>query len=458
MNQSSRDAGSSRHTGSSENNGLSNDLNAPSRDARLAALRREMASPDTPIRTAELTDEVNNHVHTIYSFSPYSPTMAAALARIAGLRAVGSVDHDSISAAAETIEACKVIGMGSTVGCELRVNFTGTRLEGRKINNPDSENLAYMVLHGVPLARVPEVAAFLEPVQRSRNSRNVAQVARLNDVLAARGLETISFDSEVAARSCVSEGGTITERHILFALSTRLLALAAPGKGLLDLLSERLDVEVPPRVRPVLADPDNPHIVYDLLGVLKSSFLERIFIHPGENESLPVETVVSFGNRVGAIPAYAYLGDVAESPTGDKKAEKFEDSYLDELFEELAEIGFRSVTYMPPRNTVEQLRRVKALAEHYGLMEISGVDINSSRQSFRCPEILTPDFRHLIDTTWALIAHEKLSACDASYGIFHPSNPLAAIPLPERIRRYSAYGKAIDHHHPENIRRQEVNL
>ncbi|MDN8842699.1 hypothetical protein Q0M97_15690, partial [Staphylococcus aureus] len=76
-------------------------------------------------------------------------------------------------------------------------------------------------------------------------------------------------------------------------------------------------------------------------------------------------------DSVGAIATYAYLGDVSASPTGDKKAEKFEDDFLDELFEYMEAIGLRAVTYMPPRNTPEQLERIHALAAAHGMLEIS---------------------------------------------------------------------------------------
>ena len=82
-------------------------------------------------------------------------------------------------------------------------------------------------------------------------------------------------------------------------------------------------------------------------------------------------------------------------------------------------------------------------------MEISGVDINSPRQSFNCPELVRPEFAHLIDTTWALIAHEKLVDADERLGLFHAANPLAARPLAERIRAYAEVGKSLD---PADVR------
>ena len=41
----------------------------------------------------------NNHIHTTYSFSPYSPTAAVYFARMAGLGTCGLMDHYSIAGA-----------------------------------------------------------------------------------------------------------------------------------------------------------------------------------------------------------------------------------------------------------------------------------------------------------------------------------------------------------------------
>ncbi|MEN6477462.1 MAG: hypothetical protein ABFC75_05695, partial [Rectinema sp.] len=72
----------------------------------LAALRRSL--PPRP----DSGGESNNHIHTCYSFSPYTPAAAALKARESGLEAAGSVDHDSIAAAAEMREACAILGIG----------------------------------------------------------------------------------------------------------------------------------------------------------------------------------------------------------------------------------------------------------------------------------------------------------------------------------------------------------
>jgi hypothetical protein len=82
-------------------------------------------------------------------------------------------------------------------------------------------------------------------------------------------------------------------------------------------------------------------------------------------------------------------------------------------------------------------------------MEISGVDINSSRQSFNCPILLEPEFRHLADAAYALIAHEKLADQVPTLGMFHPENPRQFKTLEERIVYYAEIGRKMNHKKPE---------
>ncbi len=433
-------------------------LNSETLDARLQNLRDLVKAQRAGGVTVPRTEEVNNHIHTMYSFSPYSPSAAAWQAAQAGLQAAGIMDHDSIAGAEEMLEACKIIGIGSTAGFELRVDCGMTGLSGRKINNPDSLSIAYMAIHGIPKPMISEVVRFLEPIQKARNVRNRAMVARLNERLKELSIPAIDFERDVYARSKAAQGGAITERHILAALAEKLMGLYGRDGRVVGFLKDVLKVELPVKMVAMLSDPANPHYLYDLLGILKSSFLPSFFIQPGTDECIPVRQAVQFALKIGAIPAYAYLGDVTASPTGDKKAEKFEDDYLDLLFEELVTLGFRAVTYMPPRNTLVQLQRVQGLCAKHGLMEISGVDINSSRQTFSCPEIMQPAFRHLIAATWALIAHEKLASVEARFSLFRADNPFAAVALDERLKLYAKVGAALDSAQPENALKVAAKL
>ena len=195
-----------------------------------------------------------------------------------------------------------------------------------------------------------------------------------------------------------------------------------------------------------------------MLGVLKAGFLERVFIQPDRIEAAHVGDALAAADASGGIAAYAYLGDVAESPTGDKKAEKFEDDFLPELFEALSDLGYPAVTYMPPRNTREQLARVKELCARHDFIEISGVDINQPRQSFSCPELRMDEFRHLADSTRALMAHETLAAFRPELGILSPDNPYRSCPRRVRVGIYAHAGHDLGRLGPGSTEKVAANL
>jgi predicted metal-dependent phosphoesterase TrpH len=433
------------------------EINSRNKKFRLYGLEKIYKLIEIEKKQFKKTEEVNNHLHTIYSFSPYSPSMAAYLAWKAGLQAVGIMDHDSVSGCKELIEACKIIEIASTVGFELRVNFSGTIVEERKLNDPDSKNIGYIAIHGIVESRLQEAKKFLNPIQIARNKRNKKILAKLNNLINSYRMEEIDFNKEVYKISQAKEGGSITERHILFAFARKIIQKTGKGEKLISFLKDNLDIVLSEKIKKFLLDENNQFYLYDLLGILKSSFLDKIFIQPDYDECISVYEAVKFSHSINAIPAYAYLGDVTDSPTGDKRAEKFEDDFLEELIPELKKIGFKAMTYMPPRNTLSQLLRLQGLCKKYELMEISGVDINSPRQSFNYPIILRPEFAHLIEATWALIAHEKLANYDEKYALFNNKNPLKGKSLKERIVIYSEIGRKIDSRHPELVY-QKINF
>ena len=418
--------------------------------ARLNSLKEKLELRRAAGLVPEHRGEVNNHIHTSYSFSPYSPAEAAYGALLASLDAAGIIDHETVSGCQEMQDAGRLIGLPITCGCELRVSANGTRLEGKRINNPDSSGILYMVCHGIPDRNRSKFDTFLRPIREAKAARMERQVASLNKTLINAGLMQLDFTADVESISMNHLGGSITERHILYALARKMVARFGSGTPLLSALKLSLGLRVSTLAEERLSDGENAHLLYDLLGVFKIALVPSFYQEPSPEECLPVAGVCELVNDLGAIACYPYLGDVGESPTGDKRAESFEDSWLDELFEELPQLGFRAITYMPPRNSIEQLTRVRELCRKKNLMEICGVDINSSRQSFRCPELHREEFRHLTDSTWALIAHEYLSSYGGS-GLFDSESPLKGMSLEERIRIYAGIGRRMDARRPEKI-------
>ena len=383
-------------------------LNATDKNARLEALGELKLLCDTGALDVPITGvNVNNHIRTTYSFSPYSPSKAVFKSWLSGLATTGIMDHDSVGGADEFIEAGKIIGIPVTVGFELRCSMAGTPFEGKRINNPDQDSVVYLAMHGIPHQMLSKAEHFLAPYREKRNVRNWKMVDKLNAFLKPYEVG-LDFNNDVLPLSQYSKGGSVTERHILYALAAKLTENEMPRNF--------------------------------LLGVFKSQLVESFYVDA--TDELPhITDFIALAEKLGAVPAYAYLGDVGVSVTGDKRTQKFEDDYLDELIDYLVKLGMKAVTYMPARNSDAQLVRIKSLCDASGLFQISGEDINSPLQKFVCDKINTPEFRHLIDSAWALVGHELATADGIENGMFSEETVLRLPDLGERIAHYANLAK-----------------
>ena len=373
-------------------------LNAPTKEERLKNLEEVLKTTVFPPMVPQY---INNHIHTTYSFSPYSPTAAVYAARMEGLCTAGIIDHDSISGAEEFLEAAKLVDMPVTIGMEARISMDGTRLEGRRTNNPDQVGVSYMTIQGVPHNKIATLTEFFKPYQAARHVRNRKMIEKINDLVGVN----LDYDKDVLPLSMAKENGGVTERHLMYALAIELVKQVGKGQGMIDKLTA-LGMSLSEKQKTMLLDTEYPFYEYDVLGMLKGTFVPKIFID-ATDECPKLKDMVKLCKDVDAYLCYAYLGDVGDSVTGDKKAQKFEDDYLDDVFECLKEEGVTAVTYMPTRNTPAQLERLRGLCDRYGMFQISGEDINSPRQIFVIKAMENPMFSNLIDATWKLIEHEK---------------------------------------------------
>ncbi len=374
-------------------------LNAPTKEARLANLAEVLKTTEFPPMVKQY---INNHIHTTYSFSPYSPTAAVYAARMEGLCTAGIIDHDSISGAEEFLEAAKLVDMPVTIGMECRVSMDGTRLEGRRTNNPDQVGVSYMTIQSVPHDKISMLTEFFRPYQAARHARNRKMVENINRLLPDAALD---YDRDVLPLSQAANNGGVTERHLMYALAKKLTAEVGKGEPMVKKLGD-MGLTLSPKQAEQMMDLTYPFYEYDLLAILKSAFVPKIFVD-ATDECPKLPQLVKLCADADAYLCYAYLGDVGDSVTGDKKAQKFEDDYLEDVFECLKEEGVKAVTYMPTRNTMAQLERLRSLCDQYGMFQISGEDINSPRQSFVIKAMENPMFQNLIDATWKLIAHEN---------------------------------------------------
>lgn len=374
-------------------------LDACEKAQRLENLQEVLKTTQFPPMVPQY---INNHIHTTYSFSPYSPTAAVYAARMEGLCTAGIIDHDSISGAREFLEAAKLVDIPVTIGMECRATMAGTRLQGRRTNNPDQVGVSYMTIQSVPHDQIDRLNAFFAPYRAARDVRNRQMVEKINALLG----EDLDYDRDVLPLSMHHEGGGVTERHLMYALARKMVARAGKGQGMVEYLAS-IGLTLSEKQKAQMLDTAYPFYEYDLLGILKSAFVPQIYVDAAD-ECPAVAALVDLCREIDAYLCYAYLGDVGDSVTGDKKAQKFEDDYLEDVFECLKETGVKAVTYMPTRNTPAQLKRLRGLCEQYGMFQISGEDINSPRQSFVIRAMEDPQFQNLIDATWQLIEHETV--------------------------------------------------
>ena len=298
--------------------------------------------------------------------------------------------------------------MPITVGAECRIDMSRTKLNGKRLNNPDQISVAYVAMHGIPHSNIEKVDEFFAPYREKRNIRNRGMIENINRLTESFGI-LLNFERDVLPLSVTS----VTERHLLFALTKKITARYTAPADVVAYMKEVMGIPVSEKAEINILNGDKTpeYYEYDILGVLKSGLVEKIYI-PATDELPDVMEYTDMVRKYGGISAYAYLGDVGSSVTGDKKAQKFEDDYLEDLFDVIGEYGFDAVTFMPTRNTPEQLDRLMALCKKRHFFQISGEDINSRRQKFVCPAYDNPKFAHLVDAAYTLIKYEELADTD----------------------------------------------
>lgn len=417
-------------------------LNHQDKNVRLESIRRlREGIKNDELLPVNRKNECNNHVHSQYSFSPYSPSMIAWKAYRSGLSTCGIIDHESVAGCMEFREACQILGIIPTIGFEIRLNWNNTSLKDQMFNNPDQRSVGYFPIHGVPVSKLEEIEKFLYPIRKERLARNKKMTENIDSILQNYGLN-LDFQRDVIPVSKWEDKGSITERHLLYATARKLLQKYKPGQEIISFLENRLNIKLSETSKGYLEQIENPYYDFDVTNILKGFFSEYMYVRASEKEAPNVEAVIPYLSEIGCIPTYTYLGDVkTESVTGDKKPQKFEDDILDEMMGLLKSYGMGALSYAPRRNDKEQIRMVRNLCQKYGMLEVAGEDINQPRQPFVNKELGSEIKKYFDSTTWAIIGHEKMANADLSNGFFSESTRKKYPDLAERIKVYEKIGR-----------------
>lgn len=422
-------------------NEIINRLDSDNYDERITALKEIKALIDEKkIKPVSVESYVNDHIHTKYSFSPYTPSSAVFYAWQAGLETCGIMDHETTRGCKEFIEAGKILDIPVTCGLECRVKMTETALFGKRINNQYQDSLAYFVMHGIPHQMLDKVDEVFKPLREKRKERIKSICCKLN-ALADNSALALDFERDVLSISFFKYGGTVTERHICQALARKLISVYKDAKGILSALNDVFGCTLAHEAEEKICSATEKELEYLVIDVIKRSDLFGAYIDADE-ECLHVTELVELCQSVGAICAYAYLGDVFDNVTQNHcGTKKYEDGYLELLISELKRLNVSALTYMPSRNTRKQSERIIALCEKNSLLQISGEDINSYNQPFVTDLMLDPIFSHLKDSTYAIIGNEISATVNIDNSMFSKKNKEAIACLNDKISYYAKIGK-----------------
>ncbi len=366
-------------------------------------------------------------VHTDYSFSPFTPSLAAYMAYKSGLNCVCISDHDTLSGVNEFRQACGLLGIECAAGVQLRAKFYDGK--GVVLNNIYEKDVGFVSVRGISPKVIDAFNAELEPLRALRVERDLAMVEKFNRRLSKYGVQ-IDFEKDVKPLARLKEGGTITERHILYAFAQKLINKFVYADKILSFITDDLSIKVEGEYLSALSDTKNPYYAYDLVDCLKG---EIGFFYIPDKDLLSAQKAVELAHKYGALISYCYVGHLR------RVGEQAEEGSLSikELASYLSKLGFDGLEFFP--GTVEDCvaEELKAAAEENGLILVGCTDIHSPRQHFNAPAVE----EDLVRNKWAIIGHEKCVEYDLQDGINTEKSKAKNPDLNARLGIYAGAGK-----------------
>lgn len=392
---------------------------------RLHALKALAGSvKNGSLKREEPKGGISHRIYTTYSFSPYTPSKAAFMGYMSGVETLGIVDRDSVSGAKEFLAACDMLGVAATFGAECLVNMNGTSLDGLQLNCPEQPSLAFCVLHGIPHQSIDRYTGYFEYYAEKRVERIEKMTGKYNELLAEYGLN-LDFEKDIKSLATLSDGGVLTEEHLLLGVANKLLEKYNKGTEIIDFFLGELELEVTDEQKKYLKDTFNPGYELDMADVLRQDLLPMWV--DADEECPDVKELVKIAKETGAILAYSYTGE--------------EVATAEEIFTAVKSLGFNAVTFMPSKLSHEEHLRIKTLCQKHDLLPISGEYLNRPRQPFASEMWNDSALDYLKDTSWAIIGHEKAASVNEEFGMFSKKIINKFPTLQERIDYFSALAK-----------------
>jgi hypothetical protein len=302
------------------------------------------------IELAELTNEVNLHAHTFFSYNAYgySPSKFAWLARKRGLAVAGIVDFDVLDALEEFWAAGKMIGLKRCASLESRTFVP--EFSTRVINSPGEPGIDYNMGVGFPRAIQHPL---LSQMRQTAEARNRELVRRVNAFL--KPVE-LNYDKDVLP---LTPNGNATERHICEAYSKL---------GDENFWKQKIG--------------DRPNDPAKFTALIRAKTMKKGgpgYVQPDKGSFPLLAEMNKFVLDCGAIPTVTWLDGTSDGERA-----------IEELFEVSMRSGAAAINLIPDRNYTPGVRDEKyknfcdviALSEKHGFPVIVGTEMNAPGNKF----------------------------------------------------------------------------
>jgi hypothetical protein len=320
------------------------------------------------IKLAAMTDFVNLHCHTFFSYNcyGYSPTKFAWLAKKNGLAAAGIVDFDVLDGIDEFLSAAKLLGLRACAGMESRVFVP--EFASRIINSPGEPGIAYHMGVGFPKGSLnPKLKKFQMELFNTSQQRNRDLIGRVNKYFCP---VEIDYEKDVLP---LTPAGNATERHICLAYARKARQIFADDDKLAHFWTQKLGTDALSLDLPEGAK---------TLNTIRAKTMKRGgvgYVQPDGGSFPKMADMNRFVLEAGGIPTITWLDGTSE---GEKS--------IEELVDVAMSTGAAALNIIPDRNYTPGVKDVKLanlyavveLAKRRGLPVIVGTEMNSPGNKF----------------------------------------------------------------------------
>ncbi len=361
-------------------------------------------------------------IHSAYSFSPYSPAMAAYMAYNNGLTSAGMVDTGTLAGGEEFLSACQSFGVSGVVGVGYTTLLPKPYRKLCNIFSRDYAQFVYLAAFGIPVNAYYKMEKFLSAYRAEREECNRKILAQINSQF--RGLGVISYEEDVMEGTKAIEGGTVTRSHVMLALAKRVIKMAGTGTALVDYLTKVQKISLSSREEKLLLSASNVNYQYDLCAILTKKLKVD-----DEKYTSKIHQFTGAALAAGGLVFY---------PLNEKDVLEGGEKYIDELIATLKHLSIHGVAYKAAEIT-EYLPYLEDRLVENGLMAIDGNDIHSAREKLYTG-MMTPLQEKCF---YALMGNAYLTEIDPMDAFYGPRTEHRLPVFSDRIRVFAEVGKKL---------------